>query len=152
MSDPAPKAEWQVWYQDTFDRECPRQVEVAGLGLVKGLTELWARHLFENVPVQAGGFRGFSRFNLWWQQERKSVEIVGDWDGAVRLRGWVYGEKLRTHPRYREKADKRLLKAVAVAHGHLLLAGQSSEPLLAAAKDSEDRRDFERRLSELVER
>ena len=53
--DPAPEAEWQVWYQDTFDRECPPSVDVRGRGLVSGLTELWARHLFETV--RPGGDR-----------------------------------------------------------------------------------------------
>ena len=77
----ASEAEWEVWYQDTFDRECPRQVEVAGRGLVEGLIQLWARHLFETV--QADGQRGFSRFNLWWKQERRSVVVVGEWEGEV---------------------------------------------------------------------
>ena len=57
-SDPAPRAAWELWYQDLFDRECPRQVEVRGQGLVQGLAELWARHLFETVQVD--GQKGLS--------------------------------------------------------------------------------------------
>jgi len=45
-----------------------------------------------------------------------------------------------------------LLKAVVVAHGHLLLAGQNSEALLAAAQVAADRRDFKERLTELVKK
>lgn len=45
----------------------PRQVDLAGHGLVKGSIELWARHLFETV--QLDGQQGFSRFNLWWKQK-----------------------------------------------------------------------------------
>ena len=73
ITDPAPDAEWEVWYQDLFDRECPRQVEVSGRGLAAGLSELWARHLFETVGVD--GQKGFSRFNLWWKQPKKSVMV-----------------------------------------------------------------------------
>jgi len=73
FSDPDPEAEWQVWYRDTFDRECPPSVDVSGFGLAKGLTELWARHLFEAVGVDGKG--GFSRFHLWWKQEGKTIDV-----------------------------------------------------------------------------
>lgn len=131
LVDPDPGAEWEVWYQDIFDRECPRQIEVAGRGLAAGLTELWARHLSETV--QANGQKGFSRFNLWWKQEKKSVEVAGAWVGMVRLREWGSG-------------DKELLMRIAALHGCLILAGQTSEGILAAAEASERREEFERRL------
>lgn len=89
--DPAPEAEWEVWYQDTFDRECPRQIEIAGLGLVNGLIELWARHLYETV--QANGQKGFSRFNLWWKQKGQSIQVIGEWEGLIQLREWIFGGK-----------------------------------------------------------
>ena len=38
--DLVPEAEWKIWFQDNFDLECPRQVDLAGRGLVKGLMEL----------------------------------------------------------------------------------------------------------------
>ena len=53
MVNPEPYAVWQVWYQDNFDRETPRRVEVEGEGLVLGLAELWSRHLFETVQADA---------------------------------------------------------------------------------------------------
>ena len=43
LDDPARETEWEVWYLDTFDRECPPSVDVRGRGLVRGLIELWAR-------------------------------------------------------------------------------------------------------------
>ena len=36
LPDAAPKAEWKVWYQDTFDRSAPRRVEAEGKGLTAG--------------------------------------------------------------------------------------------------------------------
>ena len=53
---------WQVWYQDTFDRETPRWVEAAGEGLENGLCELWRRHISETILADGG--KGFTRFNL----------------------------------------------------------------------------------------
>lgn len=147
LPDVAPQDEWKVWYQDTFDRSAPRRVEAEGRGLTAGLVELWARHLFETV--QADGGRGFSRFNLWWTQESTSVTVVGPEPGMIRLRGWVFGEQRQARRGYVAAADKRLLTRVAALHGHLLLAGQSSEPILAAASTSADRRAFEAELARL---
>jgi hypothetical protein len=147
LVDSDPDAEWEVWYQDTFDRECPRQVEVSGRGLAAGLAELWARHLFETV--RADGGKGFSRFNLWWKQERKSVEVVGEWGGMVRLRAWIFGGKRRLSKGYVEEAEKRLLMRLATVHSYLILAGQTSERILGAAQDAVNREDFERQLLSL---
>lgn len=141
------KAEWEIWYQDTFDRECPRQVDVAGVGLVKGLIELWARYLFETV--QTDGQKGFSRFNLWWKQKGQSIEVIGEWEGLTRLRGWVFGGKRLAYEGYVQAGDEELLRKVAGMHAGLLLAEQTSEAILAAAKASADRKDFEIQLSSL---
>ena len=135
-------AEWEVWYQDTFDRECPRQVEIFGQGLVEGLIELWTRQLFETV--QANGQKNFSRFNLWWKQEGESIEVVGEWEGMVRLRGWIYDDK-----QPRNKGCKDLLKRIVIAHKNHILNGETSEKILAAAKASENRQEFEEYLLSL---
>jgi hypothetical protein len=150
MEHLAPDAEWQVWYEDTFDRECPRSVDASGRGLVQGLMELWARHLCERV--RADGGKGFSRFNLWWAQG--SIEIAEDREGAARLRGWVYGEVPRVRDGYVAGADARLLSRVAAAHAHLVLSGRrvASAPILDAAAAAADRRDFEARLAGLSSR
>jgi hypothetical protein len=147
LNDPAPEAEWQVWYEDTFDRECPRQVEVAGHGLANGLIELWARHLFETV--QADDQEGFSRFNLWWKQREQSIKVVGEWKGLTRLRKWVFGDKRQATAGYVRGGNEKLLRALAVAHGNLVLAGRTSEDILAAAKAASSRKDFETRLIDL---
>jgi hypothetical protein len=142
------ETEWEIWYQDTFDRECPRQVEIAGQRLVEGLIQLWARHLFETV--QPDGQRGFSRFNLWWKQERKSITIVGTWEGQVRMRGWVYGDERGTSRGYMAEGDRALLHKVATTHQDYILRGGTSEAILATAKASENRQDFEEQLSSLA--
>jgi hypothetical protein len=144
--DPVPDAEWQVWYEDTFDRACPRRIDASGRGLVRGLAELWARHLCETV--QADGSRGFSRFNLWWAP--RSIQIAGDWQGAARLRHWVFGEQTHIRQGYVESGDTDLLRQLAAAHAHLVLAGQSSELILLAAMAAADRPDFKRRLADLA--
>jgi hypothetical protein len=138
-------AEWQVWYEDMFDRECPRSVEVSGRGLTRGLMELWARHLRETVG--ADGSKGFSRFNLWWAQ--RSIEVVGKWEGATRLRTWVLGSNRHAGGGYVAGADRRLLSKIAVAHAHLALTGRSCAPILEAAAAAANRRDFEGRLADL---
>ncbi|HVC96691.1 MAG TPA: hypothetical protein VND64_23640 [Pirellulales bacterium] len=145
--DPAPELAWEVWHRDTFDRECPPKCEVSGCGLVGGLLELWSRHLFE--AVQTDGEKGFSAFQLWSENRRTSVE--GPWEGAVRLRRWVFGNKERSEKGYVAEADTRLLEAVAIAHAVLHQAHQTSTPLLAAAIASADREDFEKRLADLTQ-
>jgi hypothetical protein len=127
-----------------FDRECPRKVEVRGQGLVQGLVELWARHLFETVQVD--GQKGFSRFNLWWQQPQKSIEIKGDRQGMVRLRRWVFGNKRTASHGYLDDGDRELLMEIALAHSYLVMAGQSSEAILEAAQDCTRREDFQDQL------
>ena len=123
---------WEVWYQDLFDRECPRQVDISGIGLQKGLFELWSRHLKETV--QETGGRGFGRFNLWLKHEMVSIEIKGEWEGQVRLRKWVYGG---------EKGGRDLLNQIAIRHASHILNDESSEAILHQAKVAENRADFE---------
>lgn len=146
LSDPAPEAEWEVWYRDTFDRECPPSVDVSGRGLAKGLMELWARHLFETV--RPGGRRGFSRFHLRW--EGNWTEIDGGWEGATRLREWVFGAKQHSRKGYVGEGDARLLEKIAITHANLISANQTCEQILAAAGAARDRQDFEIRLSDLT--
>ncbi|MBD3308400.1 hypothetical protein GF339_18350 [candidate division KSB3 bacterium] len=132
ISDPAPEATWDLWYHDSFDAACPRRIEVSGKGLLTGLTELWSRYLRETV--QSNGREGFSRFNLWWQQERRSITIVGDLTGAVHLKTWVFSTP---------KGNRGLLHAIALAHCHLILAGRTSAPLLDAASLAADEQEFQ---------
>jgi hypothetical protein len=129
-----------------FDRECPPSVDVSGRGLVHGLTELWARYLFETV--RPDGSEGFSRFRLWWG--RGQVLVEGDLHGAARVRAWVFGGKSRADTGYVAAADARLLRKIALAHAHLVLAGRSSEEILMAAIVSRSRRQFEAHLADLA--
>jgi hypothetical protein len=130
---------WELWHQDSFDRESPRQVEAAGRGLVQGLYELWAHHLRETVGAR--GQRGFSRFNLWLKREGKSIRIVGSWEGMTRLRDWVYsdGERVRAPD---------LLRKVATLHAKLVLEKQDGAAILAAAGAEQSRASFENWLEE----
>jgi hypothetical protein len=106
--------------------------------------ELWARYLFETV--RPGGSRGFSRFHLWWKGTH--IDIHGDWEGATRLREWVFGAKKHGRKGYVEEGDTRLLERIAVAHANLILANQPCEQILAAAAAAKDRQDFEAWLRE----
>ena len=147
--DPEPEAEWEVWSEDMFDRETPRRVELSGHALAAGLAELWARHLSETV--QADGTKGFYRFNLWWKQRENGIGIDGDWEGAVRLRVWIYGTDLPGDEGYGSvEADGDLLELVATAHAQLVLGGQSAEPVLLMASTAADRQDFEEQLRVLA--
>ncbi|MFP4346204.1 MAG: hypothetical protein ACLFU8_16020 [Anaerolineales bacterium] len=137
MESSEDNAEWQIWHQDTFDRESPRRMELQGRGLVKGLAELWLRHLTETV--RAGGGSSFSRFNLWWQPRGLSVRVVGTEQGLLRLRGWIVERGGR-------RIDRQLLNGVARAHARMVRAGGTSAPLVDAALTSRDAADFKTRL------
>ena len=149
LRDPDPDAEWEVWYRDTFDLECPPRVDVNGRALARGLMELWARYLFETV--RPGGSKGFSRFHLRWNQTR-IINIEGDWKGATRLREWVFGTEKHSQKGYVEEGDVRLLGKIAVAHANLSLADQSCEQILATAARVAGRKGFEKWLSGLADR
>jgi hypothetical protein len=144
--DPVPGVKWEVWYRDTFDRECPSSVDVRGRGLVEGLVELWARHLFETV--RPGGGEGFSRFHLRCKAW-PTVEIEGDWAGAGRLREWVFGTKEHAERGYVAAGDGRLLARVAAVHARLIVAHRSAAEILDVAANARDRKDFEKRLARL---
>jgi hypothetical protein len=148
LVDAEPEAKWQVWYEDLFDRECPRQVQAAGRGLAAGLVELWSHHLRETV--QADGWRGFSRFNLWWVQAGQSVNVVGDWEGLVRLRGWIFGSPLREKKDHFGAVDPDLLMTVAAIHSSLIAAGKTSAEIVSAALTADSREDFENLLGRLL--
>lgn len=126
------KSTWTLWYQDTFDRDCPRQIESQGQKLEDGLTDLWRRHL--NETVQADGTFGFARFNLWWHDQ--SINIVGPIRGALRLKAWTTSPARLGRP-------NRLLRRIAQAHARLIRQGQDSEAILAAAARATDRAAFQ---------
>lgn len=147
MEDPGSSAEWEIWYQDTFDWDCPRQVQVSGRGLVAGLLSLWMRHLSEAVALN--GQRGFSRFNLWWKQERKSIEVVGPWGGLMRLRAWALGKDQESRHGLGNHDVGSLLQRIARVHAYLVLAGDTSAPILAVSERSASPEDFEEELLHL---
>ena len=128
---------WEVWYQDLFDRECPRRVEAAGEGLVAGLAVLWDRTLREAITATGG--EGLARFNLWLPAEGRSIAIEGEPAGLARIRRWVLGRG----------EGGALLVRVAEVHARLVLAGETSEAIARLAREALDREDFEARLGEL---
>lgn len=140
-------ARWTIWHQDTFDRESPRQIEYSGIGLAQGLSQLWALHLSETV--QADGMEGFSKFNLWWEQQRANINIAGDWQAQVRLRAWIIGDQQGGLQTVDQTRHMRLIK-IAETHQKLLLQGASSEEIIQAARDAHDYDDFQSRLESLT--
>jgi len=148
LNEPYPNEEWAVWYVDTFDRDSPPRVDVRGRGLVEGLVQLWARHLFETV--RPDGQRGFSSIDLRWKQGR--IEIDGDREGGKRLREWMFGKKESSYRGYAAEADQALLKKVALAHARLIERQQKAEKILATALAAKDKTDFASRLDELMKK
>lgn len=137
---------WEIWYSDTFDREAPPTVDVRGRGLIKGLAELWARHLFETV--QFNGQHGFSSFHLAWRGGY--ITIDGDWQGAMRLRSWLFGQKDRTDRGYVQEADAYLLDRIAYAHTCLIDNKQITQQILALVNATSSAEDFIRHLDGLI--
>lgn len=139
--------EWEIWYLDMFDRECPPSIEVQGKGLVRGLMELWARYLLETVRPE--GWLGFSRFYLR-RLDAPSVEIKGELSGAQRLREWIAGNNLKSGRILMERGELRLLRQIAIAHVALLQVGRDASEILSAATEAADHTTFERQLHKLL--
>jgi len=144
---PDPETEWEIWYQDTFDRECPRQIDIAGRGLEDGLVELWARHLLETV-TEIGG-KGFSQFNLWCEGENIGIEIEGEWGGLVKICDWIYGGEAQAGKSGSARKDVDLFKLLAVTHKTQILKGGTCDVILALAVVAETREDFIKQLVKL---
>ena len=142
-----PMIKWQLWHQDTFDRETPRRIDASGDDLLAGLVQLWARHLFESV--QTNGNKGFSRFNLWLLKERQRIEVNGNREGQVRIRAWVYGEKKRSIQGYVQEGDIARLTLIAAAHRNLLSQGKNCSDIIEAAAASNQLEVFERKIAYL---
>ena len=140
MERPLPaSAEWQLWVQDTFDRQTPRRVQARGAGLVKGLKALWAHHLLEGVTE--GGGAGFARFNLWLPAQEQALSLPAEHPALARLRRWVFPHGA-SMPEPLQAADHALLALIAEAHARLLAQGKTSEPILLAAGEAADEKAF----------
>ena len=142
-------AQWELWYQDTFDRESPRQKEVTGIGLKQGLCNLWAYHLYETIRPE--GFTGFSHFNLWLNQKKLSIEIKGDLKGQIKLRQWLFeGRSAKLLPLL-QIADETLVSLIAEFHIQLGLKEQTSARIIEMADAARDRDDFMGEIMAFVE-
>lgn len=139
------KAEWEIWYQDNFDLESQRQLEIAGNGLVKGLMELWVRHLYETISPTGG--MSFSHFNLWCKKYKRSIKIEGDIKGLLRIRQWVFGKYGLYEKNYMEIADQEILNTIANVHWKLSRENKSSEPIVDVANKSKSAKDFISRIN-----
>lgn len=99
--------------------------------------------MFETV--QPDDTRGFARFNLRWKKEERNIIIVGECEGLVHVRSWVYSRQ-STISEHRN-GDMKLLEQVALAYRDLILDGETSEKILRKAKVAEDKKDFARILA-----
>jgi hypothetical protein len=137
---------WEIWYQDTFDRQTPFSMNAHGSGLAKGLAELWVRHLFESVTVD--GQEGFSRFWLRWRDE--NIFILGDREGIKRLREWLYSHREYSKSSSALDTTPALLNIIVRAHIHLIEQAKTTEHILNLAAEADDPIDFEARLDTLI--
>jgi hypothetical protein len=145
-----PDAAWELWHEDSFDPGTPRQIERTGSGLLKGLVELWQRHLKE--VIQPGGFTGFSRFNLWLKKEQFSIDIPVFGPGLKKMRNWIFLSDLPgDRDEFQPEDGNSILTLVGRAHLNLLLAGNSIDAILLAAENSENCALFKAELLLLIE-
>lgn len=140
-------ADWEIWYQDNFEIPGHRKMELAGCGLVNGLVELWARHLYETV--QRNGAFGFSRFNLWWRQQKTSIVIIGEVAGQVKIRNLVFGQRRLHSSSFLDIADTGLLELISEIHAKLVMRGQTCEEIILIARQINNREDFIEQINKL---
>ena len=138
---------WQLWYQDQFDPDCPRQLEYAGQGLVAGLKTLWLHHLRDSVLPDGGS--GFARFNLWLPQEKRSITIKSVSLGIKRLRRWVLQPDPVFDPTASGQSNEWLLRKIAQAHCNLIAKGLDEDKLCQIAVQSGNQSEFIDALTEI---
>jgi hypothetical protein len=138
---------WELWYQDQFDWDCPRKVEVRGKGIMNGLRILWQYHLQESITPE--GQPGFSKFNLWLPTLKRSIEISAESSRMAKIRDWVLG--LGTSVPDPSWGDNSLLDLIAQAHYYLVVGDQNEDEIVEMAAGSEDGIEFSRKLSGLID-
>jgi hypothetical protein len=138
---------WQLWNQDQFDSDCPRQLEGAGHGLVAGLKILWLHHLRE--AILPDGSVGFARFNLWLPQEKRSITIQSAGPGIKRLRHWVLQPDPVFDPSASGQPNQRLLSSIAQAHCLLIAKGLDEDILCQIAAQSKNMEAFIKTIAEI---
>jgi hypothetical protein len=67
--------------------------------------------------------------------------------GQVKLREWVYGVAAPYERMDESNKDEALLKLMAEKHQDLVLKGETSESILAAAASARSKDDFKEKLS-----
>lgn len=140
--------EWEIWHQDNFDPDTPRQVISTGEGLINGLTKLWIWHLYETV--QKDGFISFSKYNLWFKQPKRSIQVIGDIAGQKKLRKWLFGDEISGISSSKDAVDQHLLDIILKVHLLLLKEGKTSEIIIERASKSDNRYQFEKLLKKLL--
>ena len=140
--------EWEIWHQDNFDPDTPRQVFLTGEGLFNGLTKLWVWHLYETV--QKDGFISFSKYNLWFKQTKRSIEVIGDIPGQKKLHKWLFRDYLSSNVDCKDAVDQYLLGFIVKAHLNLLEEGRTSEIIIEQAIKSDNKYQFEKLLKKLI--
>lgn len=138
--------DWELWYQDQFDWDCPRKIEVKGKDLVNGLRLLWQYHLHESITPE--GQPGFSKFNLRLPLLKRSVEISAESSSLVNIRDWVLG--LGENVPDPLGRDYGLLDLIGQAHYDLLIRGKNIDEIMRIAEASENRLDFSLKLNEFI--
>ena len=92
------------------------------------------------------GGEGFGVFNLWLENEKTSIKIIGDQKGQLRIKQWVFEGKNQPH-----KKDNHLLHLLAAALESQLRGEKSSETLVNLAMQAENREDFEIQLKNYLD-
>jgi hypothetical protein len=116
---PGPASGWQLWYDDTFDREAAPALQDSGTNIVDGLYELWFHTLQEGILEN--GSASFSRFHLTWGNTSSiRVDVFVDSfhnPSLLKLRRWAH---LAPDHKNSEEHGKAILLRVAQLHYELL--------------------------------
>jgi len=142
---PLQDSRWQLWYQDLFDPETPRQLESQGQGLEKGLIALWLHHLRDSV--MRNGQPGFALFNLWFMEEKRSIRIQSCGTGMAKLKQWVLQPDPVFDPSASGKPNQQLLEKIVQAHCQLIAQGLEEEEICQMAAQSQTQEAFVESLS-----
>lgn len=128
---------WEIWHDDTFDRDMPNTLDASGVGIGAGLFMLWQKVLHEGVLED--GRRTFSTFSLIWEKNTPNsgfAEIPMPFTDSMKhlfaqLRYWAFPlyqshEKLPDDlrrdgcPTSPHKQNDDLLRALAALHLSLI--------------------------------
>jgi hypothetical protein len=149
---------WNLIYQDLFDRETPPMITKTGTGFKSSIFYLWQYTLSEGVTIN--GSQSLSRFYLQYPDSGQlesefafinfydnSINISSEKEVLAKLRNYIYGDKSRIEGRNNYSiAGRKVLSHIVDMHYNLLINSQDITEKISIGSSSSEVLDLLKKI------